>query len=394
MPPTQVPQQPQPQQPQPQPQPEAQPQPESPSDALAQAPTAGSEAPETFNAQMIGDLAVGRTFTTIVPNGFATFPLVIPQPPVITTVQTVTQVPPSITQVPGSQPPVFVQVPNPPIITTTQVVTPQPPILSSFRVPLTRTLHLAAIGPGPFKVGENESPLPEDRFFVTYNYYNNVGTADVSRFDVHREVAGFETSFLDGDASIGLRLPFLQQPGSEVGRDDFGDLSVLFKFAFLNDRETGNVLSSGLVVTAPTAGRHLTNFAGTHETTLLQPFGAYIFNMDRLYVHGFSSFIFPADSSDPTLMSNDVGVGYRLIQNDGDAMFRYVIPTVEGHLTTALSKRGLDRLPVGFPDTFVLTTGIHLGLSGRGRLTLAVGTPMTGPRTFDVEGIVQFNYRF
>ena len=34
--------------------------------------------------------------------------------------------------------------------------------------------------------------------------------------------------------------------------NDFGDLSVVLKYAFINDRHTGNVLSGGLVITAPT----------------------------------------------------------------------------------------------------------------------------------------------
>jgi hypothetical protein len=360
----------QPQQPQPQPQPETQPaQPTQPqpdtsatSDALAQAPTAGSDAGETFNPQMIGDLVAGFFRTAQVPNGFVTTTIRVPTPVVVT----------------RGQPPNTVFTNFVPITVST---------------PVTRTIRFPVLGPGAFKVSENESPQPLDRVFLTYNYYNNVGTADSPRFDVHREVFGFEKTFLDGTASIGMRLPYLQQPGSEVGQADVGDLSVLLKFAFLNDRETGNVLSGGLAVTAPTAGSRLSNFGNTRDT-LLQPFGSFIFNIDRLYLHGFSSVIVPTETSDPTLMSNDVGVGYRLIRNADEAMFRYVIPTIEGHLTTALSKRGLDHTPVGFPDTFVLTAGVHLGVFDGGLLTFAVGAPFTGPRTFDVEGIVQFNYRF
>ena len=56
-----------------------------------------------------------------------------------------------------------------------------------------------------------------DRFFVTYNYFNNVHapalrvqngflTQERIGYDVHRETYGFEKTFLDGIASVGLRL--------------------------------------------------------------------------------------------------------------------------------------------------------------------------------------------
>ncbi|MCI0639285.1 MAG: hypothetical protein L0Y72_30040 [Gemmataceae bacterium] len=111
-----------------------------------------------------------------------------------------------------------------------------------------------------FKVADNESPRPLDRFFFTYNYFNNLrgqsgftpgsttavfipGTAatqflDTSIFtnlpdafvagrsvNVHRELIGFEKTFLGGDASIEMRFPFFQSEGGDgsFGAQDFGD---------------------------------------------------------------------------------------------------------------------------------------------------------------------------
>ena len=57
-----------------------------------------------------------------------------------------------------------------------------------------------------FKVAENESPLPMDRLFVTYNFYGRVlGTQDI-----HRETVGVEKTIFGDRASLGLRLPFFQ----------------------------------------------------------------------------------------------------------------------------------------------------------------------------------------
>jgi hypothetical protein len=49
---------------------------------------------------------------------------------------------------------------------------------------------------------------------------------------------------------------------------------------------------------------------------------------------------------------------------------------------------------VRVPDLVVLTAGSHFDLFQRARLTLGVATPVTGPRVFDVEALVQFNWRF
>jgi hypothetical protein len=50
--------------------------------------------------------------------------------------------------------------------------------------------------------------------------------------------------------------------------------------------------------------------------------------------------------------------------------------------------------PIFVPDIVVLTGGVHFGCFSRSTLTLGVATPLTGPRPFDVEAIVQFNVNF
>src|SRR5690606_24805549 len=83
---------------------------------------------------------------------------------------------------------------------------------------------------GAYKAAENNSPRPTDRVVFNYNYYANVNTfllpPGVSPTAVHRYTAAVEKTFLGGDASVELRLPFLQITGDpSIEKDSFGDLS-------------------------------------------------------------------------------------------------------------------------------------------------------------------------
>src|SRR5207244_856747 len=113
----------------------------------------------------------------------------------------------------------------------------------------------------------------------------------------HRELIGFEKTFLDGNASLEMRLPFFQINGDpSIRADDVGNLTIILKYAAINDRETGNVLSGGLVVTAPTGSNPLPTGALDINPTFLQPFVGYIYNFsDRFYAQGFSSIEVPTD---------------------------------------------------------------------------------------------------
>jgi hypothetical protein len=89
-------------------------------------------------------------------------------------------------------------------------------------------------------------------------------------------------------------------------------------------------------------------------------------------------------------------VGYKLYQAQdlSDSFITYVVPTAEAHYTYPMSKRGVDKIPVGVAELLVLTNGFHIGLGRNTDLTLAVAVPVTGPKTFDIEGVAQLNWRF
>jgi hypothetical protein len=250
---------------------------------------------------------------------------------------------------------------------------------------------------GAFKITENESPRPQDRLLFNYNYFNN---AQKSGVDVHREMIGFEKTFLGGAASLGMRVPAYQTTGTvpafldPLELEGFGDLNVIFKYAFLNDCDTGNVLSGGVTVGVPT-GRaiHIETQSDLHDV-LLQPYVGFIYHFNRdAFIQGFSSLVVPTDARDVTILFNDFALGYWVYRCD-DALLTGVIPVLEGHVNTPLNHRGTEQIPIGLQDSVVLTGGSHFVFNNRANLMLGAAVPVTGPLPYRIEGILQFNYRF
>jgi len=172
-----------------------------------------------------------------------------------------------------------------------------------------------------YKISENESPRPLTRAYINYNYYDQVRSrSNGVIFDTpnySRETFGIEKAFWDGDASFGMRLAFIQFDGERVNISETGDLNFLFKYALVNDRSTGNLFSTGLTVSAPTGT--IPSINGPSEgprPTIIQPFLGYIYNMNDLYIHGFSSVAFATISEAPTFAFNSFGVGYYVYRND------------------------------------------------------------------------------
>jgi hypothetical protein len=260
-----------------------------------------------------------------------------------------------------------------------------------------------------FKIAVNENVRPQDRVYFTYNGFFNVNDrvnaengVDVGTINVHTETLGFEKTFFDRNASIGLRLPLNTltatdgfTPGTGGTFTDIGDLTVIGKFVVWQDPGTANLLSAGLAVTAPTgsntfAGAPNAIIANFHDT-LLQPFVGFQCGSGAFFIHGFESVQVPTDSNDITLLFTDIGAGYYLLRHkDCDRFLTAVVPTVEVHLNDFLDHRGSSNLK----DWLVVVEGLNFELKRRSTLTLAIGEPVTGPLPYDVEAVVQFNFRF
>jgi hypothetical protein len=259
-------------------------------------------------------------------------------------------------------------------------------------------------GSRQFKIADNESPAPQDRVFFTFNYFDDFGGAVNRRFGVDsdyreaRGVVGFERTVLCGDGSIGMRVPFHRLDGSSdvltLDNTDFGDVSIILKYAAYRDLCTGDTISLGLAVTTPTGDGQNNLFHGV----VLQPYVGYLWNWGNWYVHGFSSIDAPAESGDATLLFNDMGVGYQLYEADEtcDGLITGLIPTFEVHVNTPLNHRGaLDANdPAGTSDTVNLTLGTIVELRRRARLAVGAIVPVTGPRPFDFEVAATLNWYF
>jgi hypothetical protein len=251
-----------------------------------------------------------------------------------------------------------------------------------------------------FKIAENESPLPQDRVFFAYNFYDNLQhsvtgfLSQTPTMNLHRETIGFEKTFFGGDASFGMRVPF-QEIASESGLDDsdVGDLSLIFKYALINDRATGSVLSTGMVVTVPTGGQTTIEGESPIGAVLFQPFLGFVVNTDIAYVQGFSSLAVPTDARLATLWFNSIAAGWWAYRNPTADCLTGLAPTIELHVNTPLSHRGITNEPIGFPDTMDVTAGCHFQF-GRADFGVAIGAPMTGPKPYDLEVLCNFNWNF
>lgn len=247
-----------------------------------------------------------------------------------------------------------------------------------------------------YTIGDNESPRPQDRLFFNYNYFQNATGDGHTRLDINRETFGAEKALFDDRASIGMRIPVVQtsKSFSDEAGDDLGDLSVILKYAFVNDQATGRVLSTGLVITAPT-GKAIQTIDGNVHSTLFQPFVGYATPIaDRAFFQGFSSIIAATDSRDTTLWINTLSLGYWLYRSEeGGKCLRSVAPTLEAQIATPLDHRDADSL-IHYPDVLTMTTGVHLGLWHRSMLTVGASTPVMGPRPYDVGAVAQFNMKF
>ena len=248
-----------------------------------------------------------------------------------------------------------------------------------------------------FKISDNESPRPTDRAFVTYNYFNDIHTGDAS-FNLIASFFGFEKTFLNGDASIELRVPFLQTANSSgltgISNNEIGDLTLIGKYAFINNRDTGNVASGGLAVTIPTAQGIFLADGTQFRSTLFQPFGGWIINRGDLFAQGFHSLVVPSDRRD--VISS---IQRHRQSATGCAPQSAAIPARDhsdagrAFVHAARSPRA-DDLIQSF-DIFTFTAGVNFAFPAVGStFGAAFAIPVTGPRPNRAEAIVSFNYRF
>jgi hypothetical protein len=261
-----------------------------------------------------------------------------------------------------------------------------------------------------FKITENMSPRPQDRIFYNFNYYDNLNATvnqaqqvPINNIKAYRSIWGFEKTFNEGKGSFGLRLPLDTVTANSTGNQystptstSLGDLSIFGKYILEENKATGSLISVGMALTPPTGPQR---FAGAPylyglNNLYIQPFLGWIWRSGRFYAQGFSAFDFPATTNDVTMMYNDVGIGYYVIQSDDpNAFITAFAPTFEVHVNSPLNHRDVfNRFDIaGTPDAVNLTYGLNFGIRRSAVLTTALITPVASPKPFDVEWSLLLN---
>ena len=261
------------------------------------------------------------------------------------------------------------------------------------------------------KISDNQSPIPQDRFFYSFNYFDNLNASvnrrlnnQISNLQVYHQLFGLEKTLFDGRASIGVRVPLntisLNSKADIRGlpRDSTapGDLSIFAKLILLQQGST--TITGGLQVTVPTGPGAFggNKFYSYFRDTQIQPFVGFLFRRDRFYAQGFSSINVPTTSRDVTLLFNDVSIGYYVYRpTDPDKFVTAIVPTAEAHLTTPLNHRGFNADDLAStPDFLNMTFGTSIELKHRAIISAAYVTPVTGPKPFNAEFVLLLNVRF
>jgi hypothetical protein len=251
------------------------------------------------------------------------------------------------------------------------------------------------------KPTDNDGPRPQDRAFFSYNHYagvnGSVNPPGSPSIHLNRELIGLETT-LGSDASIAARLPFLQSGGDpDMSAREVGDLTVVGKYAVVNDPATGNAVTLGLAITLPTGARGgplgtLDDGTAAPRAVLVQPWAGVAWADGDLFAQGITALLLPTDPIYPAVWFNSVGVGYWLYRNSSDALVQGLAPVAELHVNTPLTNRDGDSV-IFFRDQVNLTGGVYVQFP---RLTLggAVCVPLAGPRPYDYEAMVSLNFQF
>lgn len=276
---------------------------------------------------------------------------------------------------------------------------------------------------GRVKLSDNSSPIPRDRLYFDYNYFNNAALT-AQGVNVHRYSPGFEKALFGGVASIEARFPMgvsldsnvIQDGPNSVSSSEFGNIAVTSKFLlFQNDRF---LVSGGAGFSIPTADDLNVGFADGTRLARVQnqslhviPFIGTVFTPnDTVFVQsyimvdvdatGSTVFLNPTGMAgtnlvnagrlqDQTLLFADVSMGRWLYRGARPNQLGVtgVATVAEVHYNTSVQTADEVRsgsLAFGDPTTNIsqvsLTLGSHFEFRRGNILTLGYNAPLGGAR--------------
>ena len=288
---------------------------------------------------------------------------------------------------------------------------------------------------GRTKISDDNSPLPHDRIIFDYDFFDNVPLTNHG-VNVNRFSAGIEKTFLNGQMSLEIRVPFAATLSDDISTNgagssdnvELGDLNFTFKALFYHSQTLA--LAAGLGIAVPTAPDvRVTDAFGDElvrvrdQAVILTPYFCYLLTpTDRLFFQNWVEFGFDANGNpvnanltlagpqdigklrDQTLCQVDAQLGYWLIRADDTAsLIRGLAPFLELHYNATLGSPGQVQAPgftlvsdQGHVDELNLTAGFLTAIGDNLELGLGVVVPLRGDndRTFDWQIGIHGNYFF
>lgn len=278
---------------------------------------------------------------------------------------------------------------------------------------------------GRLKLTENASIVPQDRFFLSYSYFDDARIYD--GVDVQRITPGFEKTIFGDDISVEVRFPFADTASSNVNiangpgksATEFGNMSVWLKAVIAENCQF--LVSTGLGLTLPTADDYVlfdgaNELAVENESVHLLPFiGVQYTPNDRWFAQGMIQFDFDAngnevfvgplggplgsigDARDNSYMFVDLSVGYWIYKAQcQSATIQGVAPILEIHHNTTLDNGDqLTEIGLARPGSTSVTNavfGLTTQMSDNKTLTVGYTTPIGGDDQFDGELRLFFNW--
>ena len=264
-----------------------------------------------------------------------------------------------------------------------------------------------------FKIADNQSVRPVNRFYYDFNFFDNVwqkvnerNQNGINRVQIYRQLLGFEKTFLDGNASFGVRLPIntITADGAAGGQPTptstaVNSFSVYTKFLFYTDTVNKVYASWGVAGTIPTGPR---NFGGAkyvqnYNNPELQPYVGYQKSWKNLYLLGFEAINIPLNTHDVTTIYNDIALGYYVYRAPNKTNFiQAIAPAFETHINIPLNHRDVYNIRdrAGTSDIVDLTYGLNTYFRGKTLLGIGAVMPVTGPRPFSLEAMAFLNVFF
>lgn len=284
---------------------------------------------------------------------------------------------------------------------------------------------------GLLKMASGGSPIPRDRFFFNYNYFESVPLANTA--SVNQFVPGFEKTFFSGLMSVEAKFPFAATLDNDVtvngstgtSTGQIGDMSVALKSIF--SQSDNWLISGGFQFVLPTAedlSYSVTDGGSTrefirieNEAVHIMPFlGASYIADGGLFLQGFFQIDVDANgmpvfaNSSPfgsgtmtqvgslnaaTMMYLDMSAGYWLVQEPADSTstITAIMPLLELHLSRSLNdSESINFSPlgsIGREDDFQLlntTFGMVFELQHNTTISAGYATAIPGGKDDDFEG--------